>query len=605
MVISVFSCLGFTVSAVDAADLFTVEGSLKNDRLTYTVYLNKGVNLMGSVVYAKFDDKVLSVDTANCGAYMIDDGEGDERENIIGEYVNDFMNGTTNCYSVAHVYGLNTDYKAGSTNKPYIVFSFKVKDSSRPKTKVEFYCYEFNSHSIPENNIANGTNALICSDSRVTLGETRLVGFNNTDSGIEIQWEKTVGADYYRVFKIVDGKYVGIHDTENASVTSYEDTDVKNGESYTYTVRAINKYGYNSSYDKSGITAKRVVSPEKIVVTNGDGKVTVKWSKVSGADSYKLFKRIVNSDGTVGSWESASKKTTALSADDTAVKSGYTYEYSVRAYSGDSYSTRNVKTENMYLSAPSFTVSAGVNGVDISWNKVNGAEGYKIYRKIGNGSYKKIKTVITGLTYTDAAVNSGQKAYYRVLAVKDSYTSTYATKSLTFLQTPAVTLQNTASGVKASWGKVSGAKIYYVYRKAGSESSWKKIAETKNTSYTDKSVKSGTKYKYCVRAVNGSVKSNYSGVKIVFLSAPKLSAISAQKGSITVSWKKVSGASGYTIYRKAGSGGYKKYAVVSSGSTLKFKDKSVSKGTTYSYRVCANNGSYIGTYNSQLSAKAK
>ena len=55
MLVSVFSCLGVTASAASAKDLFTVTGSLKNDKLTYTFYLNKNVAVTVAVIYARFD----------------------------------------------------------------------------------------------------------------------------------------------------------------------------------------------------------------------------------------------------------------------------------------------------------------------------------------------------------------------------------------------------------------------------------------------------------------------------------------------------------------------------------------------------------------------
>ena len=59
---------------------------------------------------------------------------------------------------------------------------------------------------------------------------------------------------------------------------------------------------------------------------------------------------------------------------------------------------------------------------------------------------------------------------------------------------------------------------------------------------------------------------------------------------INVSWKKVSGAKSYKVYRKAS--GAKKYSVVkkTNNKTVKYLDKKVSAGKTYSYQVVAVNG---------------
>ena len=70
---------------------------------------------------------------------------------------------------------------------------------------------------------------------------------------------------------------------------------------------------------------------------------------------------------------------------------------------------------------------------------------------------------------------------------------------------------------------------------------------------------------------------------------------------VKLSWKKVSGAKGYVIYRsgKAGSG-YKKIAAVSA-SKRKYTDKKVKPGKKYYYKILVQGSS--ASYNSRLSGK--
>lgn len=611
MLVSVFSCLGVVASAVSAQDLFTVKSSgFKNDKITYTIYLNAGVNLSGAIIYAKFDSSVLAIDKANSGAYMTTDSYGDECQNIDGMYEADFMAGYDDQFSIAHAYGQEADYKAGSSNKAYMQFTFNAIDANRPATTVKFYCYEFNSASIPDNNIANGSSSLVFSETRTTLGTTVLKEISSEQDGVKITWEKVTGADFYRVYKKIDGEFEIINETEDGSVTSYVDSEVKNNTSYTYAVRAVNEAsdaGYAATRS-SALTTTYTVAPKTLSLSNGEG-VTVEWSKVTGATGYRVYRRTVNADGTTSSWKYLSKKITALTYADTTAKSGTTYEYAVRVYSDGGNSALYSEKKIVYLEIPGFTVASTVKGVKISWDKVNGATGYKIYRKVKGGSWKAIKTASASATsYTDTGATSGKTIYYRVKAINGSYVSGYEGHNLSYLKTPEASVKNTTSGVKVSWDKVGGATSYYVYRKAGSAKSWSKIATTKNASYTDKNVKSGTTYKYCVRAVNSSLKSKYGSSSyetIKFLSAPKLGSIKSSKSGVTITWNKVTGASGYVIYRQTGSGKYKELATVSGKSTVKYVDKSAEKGTTYSYRVYATYGSYKSSYKSSLSIKDK
>ena len=614
MLFSAFSCLGLSASAaeekVDPTTLFTVKSSgFKNDKITYTVYLKAGVNLSGAIIYAKFDPDVLAIDKKNTGAYMIDDGDGGERESINGLYEADFMAGHNDQYSVAHTYGQDVDYKTGSSNKPYIKFTFKAIDENRPVTAVRLYCYEFYSASNKENNIPNSSSEQFYKFEETTLSETAITDVVSEKDGVRISWKKTIGADKYRIYKKnAEGKYETLHYTENGDVTTYLDTDVNNNTSYTYAVRAMNEAGLNSFYDKDGVSTRYTVAPKTLKVTNGDDEVVVSWSKVEGATAYRVYRRVVDADGDVTPWAYISGKITDLKFSDMTAMSGTKYEYAVRVYSKGGYSDLYSEKAITYLAIPRFKVKATTSGVNISWDDVSGAESYQIYRKVKGGSWKVIKTVSSSKTsYTDKSASSGKYIYYAVKAVNGSYISDYDTHALTYIKTPVVKVKNVSSGVRVSWDKVGGATKYYVYRKAGSAKSWSYVGSTKTGAYTDKTAKSGTTYKYCVRAI-GKVKSAYGGSsyeKIRFLSAPKLENIKSTKSGITVYWDDVKGADGYIIYRKAGSGSYKKLATVDGKSTVKYLDKTAKKGTTYSYRVYATYGSYKSSYKSSLSIKDK
>ena len=58
--------------------------------------------------------------------------------------------------------------------------------------------------------------------------------------------------------------------------------------------------------------------------------------------------------------------------------------------------------------------------------------------------------------------------------------------------------------------------------------------------------------------------------------------------TVTLTWKKISGADGYEIYRRTGSSGsYTKIKTVTSGSTLTYKNTGLSIGKKYYYKVRA------------------
>lgn len=613
MLVSVFSCLGITASAEGVAkDLYTVKTSgFKNDKITYTVYLNSGVSFYAGIIRADFDADVLALDEANTGAYMVDDGDGGEMESVGGMYETGFIAGADNQYSIAHVFGVDRDYKVGSSNKAYMKFTFKAIDENRPATTVKFTCVEFKSASAPENNIDNGNPDTILSDTRTTLGQAVIDSVASEKDGVRINWKKVKGADFYRVYRIEDGEDRIIRSTADGDELTYLDTDVQNNKSYTYAVRAVNEAsdaGYAATRSATAST-RYTVAPATVKAVNDNGDVVVSWSAVEGATDYRVYRRTVDADGDVTAWKYISGRITDLKFTDTTAQSGTKYQYAVRVYSKDGFSDLYSEKEIVCLSTPDFSIEATVKGVKITWKKVEGAESYKIYRKVSSGSWKTLTTVSSSKnSYTDTSASSGKTNSYKIIAINGDYKSDYETHKVYYLKTPSVSIKNITSGVYVSWGKVSGASKYEVYRKAGSAKSWSKIATTKKTSYTDKNAKSGTTYKYTIRAVNSTGKSKYgsSAYKTIrFLAAPELENIKSTKSGVTVYWDDVKGASKYLVYRKEGSGSYELIKTVSGKSTVKYLDKTAKKGKTYTYKVYAGYSSYTSSYKSTLTIKDK
>lgn len=72
------------------------------------------------------------------------------------------------------------------------------------------------------------------------------------------------------------------------------------------------------------------------------------------------------------------------------------------------------------------------------------------------------------------------------------------------------------------------------------------------------------------------------------LSSPGVKAQSSGYNSIKLSWKKVSGATGYEVYRAASkSGKYTKIGTIGKNATVTYTDKKLSTGTTYYYKARA------------------
>lgn len=236
-------------------------------------------------------------------------------------------------------------------------------------------------------------------------------------------------------------------------------------------------------------------------------------------------------------------------------------------------------------------------GVKISWSADPAAEKYIIYRKAsGDKEWSVIDTVGADKTSAyDKNVKSGKKYTYKVAGsnyVGEGQSSSNVT--LTYYAAPKVSIKNTTKGVYLSWSKISGATKYRIYRQTSGSSKWTLLDTETGTSFTDKTAKSGKKYYYRVRAAKGDVMSGYNEVSKYFLSAPKLSSVKNASSGAEVKWSKVTGAEGYKIYRKTGSGSYK---YIGKTSKTTYTDKTAKSGKTYTYTVKAYKSKTDGAYN--------
>lgn len=114
--------------------------------------------------------------------------------------------------------------------------------------------------------------------------------------------------------------------------------------------------------------------------------------------------------------------------------------------------------------------------------------------------------------------------------------------------------QATTTTLTLSWKKVSGATGYQVYQYNSKSKQYTKVATVSATTKKLTKLKAGTSYKYKVRAYKKANGKTYYGEFSNILSATTKpsqvkvkSASSKSKNQITISYQKVSGASGYQV----------------------------------------------------------
>ena len=457
------------------------------------------------------------------------------------------------------------------------------------------------------------TTAIVESDLACCLSEPEME-LKSVYTGVYIKWDKVPGAEKYEIYYSQSRKADSMELVTTVTGTSYTHKAAESGRKNYYWVKAV--CGDTTSIADDGIY--HLAAPKIVEFKNYKSCVQLKWKDVLGADEYIVYRKIYGESNWTEIKVSLEYKTvkegsdsvTYVVAKDSGVTAGKKYVYTVVSGDGEDYSGKYEKGwSHRFLKNPTIkSVANSYSGPKITWSKASGATKYYIYRKTKSTSWKYIAST-TGTSYVDKTAKSGTKYYYAVKSLNGDYAAYHNTshfndicKTVNYLAAPAVTVANTSSSIKVSWGKVTGAESYYVYRKAGSATKWTKVRTTAATSFTDSDVKNGTSYRYMVKAVDGSIVSSYDsdGEYIRRISAPKASSVTSSKSGITFKWSKVSGVSGYYVYRKTGSGSYTKIATVKGSTKVSYLDKSAKKGTTYTYMVKAYYGSSTSAYNGTL-----
>lgn len=428
--------------------------------------------------------------------------------------------------------------------------------------------------------------------------------YEQTANGYELRYTGDINSSvetvYYQYSKTKNfaDNYTSVRDNKNVAVTTgstlwYSSLEMGS----TYYVRAFVRSDYYD--DNSDTIYGDLHSGFTNVLTIKT--VVPKASVYAGVEATEVRLNLGNEAGVkVTGYEVARKngktykvlgKTTDSIYTDRKLKSDTEYTYRVRAYYFNTKTQKTVYGEPAYVSATTWgapvnlkATPASATSVKLTWSKVSGANGYEIYRYVGDGitkltnttSYegngyfekaqliKKI-TKSTVKTYTDKGLASGANYYYVVRAYRVKNGKTYYISEGAYaelgLTTPTIIdkTQSTKTGkLTVTWKRVIAANGYLIEKKDAETGKWttvKKITKNSTVKYTFPAVTGKyTSAEYRIRAYSGK---KYSSP--VFVTVKRsIAAVSgvkatAKNGQITVSWKKVPGADYYKVYRTTSS----------------------------------------------------
>ena len=354
---------------------------------------------------------------------------------------------------------------------------------------------------------------------------------------------------------------------------------------------------YNADVHCTGLSAPSVTGGN-----DSQGRPTLKWNAVTGAAKYEVYRaRSMNGD-----YIKYSTVTGTSYTNTSYIENGNTYYYKVRALdaNGTAGAWSSVVSVTYKQTLPAPTVTGGNDSQGrptLKWNAVTGAAKYEVYRaRSRSGDYIKYATV-TGTSYTNTSyIENGTTYYYKVRALDANGTAgawssivavTYQPKQT--LSAPTVTGGNDSQGRPTlKWNAVTGAAKYEVYRARSKDGDYIKYSTTTGTSYTNTSyIEDGNTYYYKVRALdaNGTAGAWSSIVAVTYkqtLSAPAVTGGNDAQGRPTLTWKAVTGAAKYEVYRaRSLNGDYIKYSTVTGTSYT--NTSYIENGNTYYYKVRA------------------
>ncbi|MCC8105272.1 MAG: fibronectin type III domain-containing protein [Clostridiales bacterium] len=350
-----------------------------------------------------------------------------------------------------------------------------------------------------------------------------------------------------------------------------------------YNPNATTQSKYSSYTSAVTVTATipSITLSTKAVTSNSVTlKMYVDYGTSSYVTGYQAQRKIGSSYKTIA-------KTTDNSVKDSGLTANKSYTYRVRPYYYNSKTGTTTYGSWEYVQAMTWGGSIKLKAsttskttIKLSWNKVSGATGYEVYRMVTSSgtsqttgsvsnSYSKytlVKTIkkASTVTYTNKKLNSNLsytyyvRAYKTVNGKKYYISSNSKTVNLNYLKFGSANINTettTSTGaVTLTWTRVYSASGYLIEKYDDDTNTWKTYKTLSNTtsSYTFPAVTDGDYDQYRIRAYNGKNYSDYYPVFVYpYISAPTgvTATANSTTGAITVSWKAVSGAAYYEVYR--------------------------------------------------------
>lgn len=472
---------------------------------------------------------------------------------------------------------------------------------------------DYSGFSVDESTIKTYKIVIKKGGTTMTDMNTVMYGYENTEKGPKIYWFGVPDATGYYVYRRNPDtkKYEKIKTVKDngKKLVSYTDASREGVNSTDYYKVVAYKGSKKTPSSLKSLKATVLKTPTITIEPKGNESIKISWSKVKSGANYTVLMRTKSSD-----WKEifSTKSNYVIHDFSSKVKSDTVYYFTVIAEVNGIYSGYNVNGKAFrFLKTPSMNPCTypEEGGATVNWNLVTGADQYAIY-KMFDGKWQEIALVDGEQTsYTDVAADVINGETYTVCSMANGAYKFYSSVGQQAVKFEKMILNDVVEKdgkLQISWtNPVEGQNCSYEvnYKTNYGSQKYYVVTTTGNSCEFTPSNQLIT-YEFNVFAK----KSNYvtgpeNDVGVFYTHYPEMhkpTVLATQKGAV-ISWRAMSGADGYAVYRKTADS---EYELIGETNATKYTDADVENDILYTYKVAYKHNGQIITdrVSSEISA---
>ena len=337
-----------------------------------------------------------------------------------------------------------------------------------------------------------------------------------TSTNVTLQWNKNANASGYEIEQYKGGKWVNVAKITSNATTSYTVKELAAGTAgYQFRMRAVKDSVYSDYTSALSVNTNPYGVGGFKCSSKTSTSVTLKWNKGTTASGYQLQQY------TDGKWVTiyTANKATVTSYTVKNLKAGTAgYRFRIRAYKTYGNTKQygswsgEVKVNTNPYGVGGFKCSSKTStSVTLKWNKGTTASGYQL-QQYKDGKWVTIYTAnkATVTSYTVKNLKAGTAGYrFRIRAYKTygntkqygSWSSEVKVNTNPYGVGGFKAKSTAKNSITLGWNKGTTASGYQLQQYNGGK--WVTVytgTKATSTSYTVKSLKANTSYKFRIRA---------------------------------------------------------------------------------------------------------